>query len=377
MMKKRSGRVIFIGSVVGLLGSAGQVNYAATKSGLVGMARALEKLAARGGVASIHDPSSWQREQRADRELPDGGFERIAEGWPPTQAAGPRFDIRLLCNLAQRAEIADQVCSGSPAHRNREANARALGQWGIDEGFRIRAASYDSGHPGWDDSGGLKAEMDNPQYWGRPFFQATRFGESHDMVSGQDSLSVRIAARPPYGQGYRMAKAMGALTLLSNGIPMLFMGQEVGETTAFSFGNNDQWINPQNQEFPPGGPTDTTRILAWFRQLMGLRNDPAKGLQGDANAQSVATGNRTVAFSCGSGQRLFAVITFGTPDQRQDSSWLGLPAGAAYKEIFNSSWPEFQVESEPSCSNGGHAAQIFSGQVIDLPWIGAVVLERC
>jgi len=43
MMKKRSGRVIFIGSVVGLLGSAGQVNYAATKSGLVGMARALSR----------------------------------------------------------------------------------------------------------------------------------------------------------------------------------------------------------------------------------------------------------------------------------------------------------------------------------------------
>lgn len=43
MMKKRSGRVIFIGSVVGLLGSAGQVNYAATKSGLIGMARALTR----------------------------------------------------------------------------------------------------------------------------------------------------------------------------------------------------------------------------------------------------------------------------------------------------------------------------------------------
>ena len=42
-MKKRSGRVIFIGSVVGMLGSAGQVNYAATKSGLIGMARALAR----------------------------------------------------------------------------------------------------------------------------------------------------------------------------------------------------------------------------------------------------------------------------------------------------------------------------------------------
>jgi 3-oxoacyl-[acyl-carrier protein] reductase len=43
MMKKKSGRVIFIGSVVGLLGSTGQVNYAATKSGLVGMARSLAR----------------------------------------------------------------------------------------------------------------------------------------------------------------------------------------------------------------------------------------------------------------------------------------------------------------------------------------------
>jgi 1,4-alpha-glucan branching enzyme len=248
------------------------------------------------------------------------------------------------------------------------------GQWGIDEVYRIRDASYDSGHPGWDDSGRLKAEMDKPQYWGRPFFQATRFGESHDMVSGQDSLSVRIAARPPFGRGYQIAKALGALTLLSNGIPMSFMGQEVGETVAFSFDNNDQWINPQVHDVAPATATDNTRILAWFRQLMGLRNDSFKGLQGDANYQVVATGNRTVAFVRGAS--LFAVVTFGTPDQRQDSSWLGLPAGAAYKEIFNSSWPVFQVESEKEQTNGGYDAQIYSGQILNLPWIGAVVLER-
>jgi 1,4-alpha-glucan branching enzyme len=250
------------------------------------------------------------------------------------------------------------------------------GQWGIDEVYQIRAASYDSGHPGWDDSVPLKAEMDKPQYWGRPFFQATRFGESHDMVSGQDVLNIRIAARPPFGQGYQMAKALGALTLLSNGIPMLFMGQEVGEAVAFSFDNNDQWINPQVHDLPPAAATDNTRILAWFRQLMGLRNDPSKGLQGDANYQVVATGNRTEAFVCGSGQRLFAVVTFGTANQQQDSSWLGLPAGAPYKEIFNSSWPVFQVESEQEQTNGGYDAQIYSGQTINLPWIGAVVLER-
>jgi 1,4-alpha-glucan branching enzyme len=250
------------------------------------------------------------------------------------------------------------------------------GQWGIDEVYRIRDASYDSCHPGWDHSGPLATEMDQPQYWGRPFFQAMRFGESHDMVSGQDSLNIRIAARPPFGQGYQMAKALGALTLLSNGVPMLFMGQEVGETVAFSFNNNDQWINPQRHDVAPAAATDNTRILTWFRQLMGLRNDPSKGLQGDANYQRVATGNRTEAFVCGSGQRLFTVVTFGTANQQQDSSWLGLPAGASYKEIFNSSWPAFQVGFEQEQSNGGYDAQIYSGQILNLPRIGAIVLER-
>jgi len=250
------------------------------------------------------------------------------------------------------------------------------GQWNIDEVYRIRDASYDSGSAGSDDSGPLKAEMDKPQYWGRPFFQATRYGESHDIVSGQDPLSKRIAARPPFRQGYQMAKALGTLTLLSNGIPMLFMGQEVGETVGFSFDNNDQWINPQLDDLPPSAATDPTRTLAWFRKIMGLRNEPSKGLQGDANYQVVATGNRTVAFVCGSNLRLFAVVTFGTANQQQDSSWLGLPPGIAYKEIFNSSWPVFQVESEAEQTNGGYDAQIYSSQILNLPWIGAIILER-
>jgi 3-oxoacyl-[acyl-carrier protein] reductase len=43
MLRLRRGRIVFISSVVGLLGSPGQVNYAASKSGLVGMARSIAR----------------------------------------------------------------------------------------------------------------------------------------------------------------------------------------------------------------------------------------------------------------------------------------------------------------------------------------------
>jgi len=43
MMRQRRGRIIFISSVVGMLGSGGQANYAASKAGLIGMARSLAR----------------------------------------------------------------------------------------------------------------------------------------------------------------------------------------------------------------------------------------------------------------------------------------------------------------------------------------------
>jgi len=66
MMKKRSGRMIFIGSVVGLLGSAGQVNYAATKSGLVGMARSFAReLGSRNITANVVAPGFVETDMTA------------------------------------------------------------------------------------------------------------------------------------------------------------------------------------------------------------------------------------------------------------------------------------------------------------------------
>lgn len=57
MLRLRRGRIIYISSVVGLLGSAGQVNYAASKSGLVGMARSLAReLGSRSITANVVAP---------------------------------------------------------------------------------------------------------------------------------------------------------------------------------------------------------------------------------------------------------------------------------------------------------------------------------
>ena len=43
MLKARKGRMIFVSSVVGMLGSAGQANYSASKSGLIGLARSIAR----------------------------------------------------------------------------------------------------------------------------------------------------------------------------------------------------------------------------------------------------------------------------------------------------------------------------------------------
>ncbi|MGI9131836.1 MAG: 3-oxoacyl-ACP reductase FabG [Candidatus Nanopelagicaceae bacterium] len=63
MLKAKSGRMIFVGSVVGMLGSAGQVNYAATKSGLIGMARSFAReLGSRGITANVVAPGFVETE---------------------------------------------------------------------------------------------------------------------------------------------------------------------------------------------------------------------------------------------------------------------------------------------------------------------------
>lgn len=67
MIRGRFGRIVFISSVVGQMGSAGQVNYAASKSGLVGMARSLAReLGSRGVTANVVAPGFIETDMTAD-----------------------------------------------------------------------------------------------------------------------------------------------------------------------------------------------------------------------------------------------------------------------------------------------------------------------
>jgi 3-oxoacyl-(acyl-carrier-protein) reductase len=90
MIRGRFGRIVFISSVVGQMGSAGQVNYAASKSGLVGMARSLAReLGSRGVTANVVAPGFIETDMTAalgedlvkkySEQIPLGRFGSVAD----------------------------------------------------------------------------------------------------------------------------------------------------------------------------------------------------------------------------------------------------------------------------------------------------------
>jgi 3-oxoacyl-[acyl-carrier protein] reductase len=99
MLKARFGRIILISSVVGLFGSAGQVNYAASKSGLVGMARSITReLGSRGITANVVAPGFIETDMTA--ELPDATRAEYLKSIPAGRFATPSEVARVVAWLA-------------------------------------------------------------------------------------------------------------------------------------------------------------------------------------------------------------------------------------------------------------------------------------
>ena len=95
MLKQRSGRIVNITSVIGLMGNTGQANYAASKAGLIGFTRSVAReLASRGITVNAVAPGYIETEMT--RDLPAKAREWILERIPMGSLGQPEDVARMV-----------------------------------------------------------------------------------------------------------------------------------------------------------------------------------------------------------------------------------------------------------------------------------------
>jgi len=104
MMRARTGRLIFMSSVAGLTGSAGQVNYASSKAGLVGLARSLAReLAPRNITSNVVAPGPITTDMTG--ALPEATLQSLVETVPLARAGTPE-EVAAAVTFLASAEAA-------------------------------------------------------------------------------------------------------------------------------------------------------------------------------------------------------------------------------------------------------------------------------
>lgn len=102
MMKQRSGKIVSISSVVGLMGNAGQANYSASKAGLIGLTKsAARELAGRGICVNAVAPGFIETEMTA--KLSDNAKAAFLDGIPLKRAGQPHDIARTVLFLSSSA----------------------------------------------------------------------------------------------------------------------------------------------------------------------------------------------------------------------------------------------------------------------------------
>ena len=112
MLKKRYGRIVNLSSVVGIRGNVGQLNYSASKAGVIGMTKSLAKeLAARNITVNAVAPGMIETDMTA--AMPQGAKEEMKKMIPAKRTGTPEDVAHVICFLAEENSgyITGQVLS--------------------------------------------------------------------------------------------------------------------------------------------------------------------------------------------------------------------------------------------------------------------------